>query len=195
MAKIPDWLANSMAKDSALIDDSPQFRALEQARQKGNLMKAADTAMEEVDKRIKQDEFDTLKARLETRAMATPFPVPLSGPNNELLGDSGPAPVIPGPDEFSSEPILAEETANQPSLLDEIQATPPTEDIADPNVLASVQKIASVTGLSPDKVALMTLLGKEIAKTQQTQSPTPLPTNLPTPLGGPSPLSTTPPIV
>ena len=195
MARVQDWLLNSMAKDTNLIDDSPQFRALEQARQKGNLTRAANTAMREVDKRIQQTEMDTLRTNMETQAKAAPFPVPLSGPDNPMFAPES-APLVPGADEFSSNPITAEDEANRLSKFD----TEEDANIASPEVIQSVQNIAAITGLPIEKVALMTLLGKDIARTQidQPVAPPTIPpdtSNMPVPLGGPSALNTPPPVV
>ena len=202
MARAPDWLLNSMSNEKSLIDDSPQFRKLEQSRQKQNLSRAAASAMQEVDKRIAQTEQETMQTRLEREALATPFPVPLSGPKDPLF-ETAPVPTIPGPDEFDSSPILAEDQAMQDDFL------PPEDDSIspDPNydVAASVQRISDVTGIPVDKVALMTLLGKDIARIQaeaQNSPPTmpppvatPVDPSIPTPLEGPLALNATPPMV
>lgn len=195
MARGPDWLFNKMSTDTSLIDDSPQFRKLEQSRQKQNLSRAASSAMQEIDKRIAQTQQETMQTRLEKEALATPFPVPLSGPEDPLF-EAAPAPTIPGPDEFDSAPILAEDQALQDDFL------PPEDDSISPDpsydVAASVQHISDVTGIPVDKVALMTLLGKDIARVQEQAQNAPMPPTppqLPTPLEGPTALNAAPPMV
>ncbi len=187
MAKAPDWLANMLNSSPDLVEDSPQFRQKHQDMQKTNLVKAANSALDIVKDRTRQSELETVKAQMQMIQDMTPTPVPLSGPDDTFF-DEAPAemstplsPNIPGPNDF--------DVANpQPQAI-----PPPDPSMADTNTqpqmpqmdeVAEIQRIAQETGLTPQQVAAMTLLGKDIDRLEKEGAIGP-PPQPPMPLEGP----------
>lgn len=214
MPKAPDWLLQMTDKADGLVDDSPQFRQVEQAGQKANLTKASMEALQQMRQRnIEQQtqgamqSMQALQGAQQQIDRMTPNQTPTSrtpffNPNDFR--------EVPPASEFSSNP----QVIPPPDLSEPPTTTSPEAEMAAPsdlqgmegeNLAQTVQQIADVTGLSPQVVAMMSLLGKDIAQSEQegtaTYSPEPLAPPPPTPIpqmpnfgigAPPSPLNSTP---
>lgn len=188
MAKLPDWLMNEVYSDPNLIEDSPQFRQKEQATQKSNLVRAANSALDVVRDRTRQSQIETMNTQLNMIQQMRPMPVPLEGAASEFFPTDQPAtpsaltPATPTAADFNSEPVMPEPT--QPSMPEM-----PSEE----NQAAEVMRISQETGIPAQQVAAMVLLGQDIARVEKQGQAQPVapeppaPNSLPNPLMGPPP--------
>lgn len=207
MPKIQDWILNGMNSDENLVEDSPQFRSANQDRQKQNLIKASEEAMrlvkekgdrmekdslrqtrealDQVTAQRQQVDLDTYQQQADMVERMTPIPVPLSGPDAQFFEktpDTVSTPLTP------NIPTRADFGVDDPS--DPIPPPDPALAPVDPTMtpeqdeVAQVEMIAQTLGMTPQQVAAMVLLGKDINRIEK-ETPTPPPP--PMPLSGPPP--------
>jgi hypothetical protein len=162
MPRMPDWLLNQMNANPDLVEDSPRFRTQEAEMQRQNLHKATNEALDAVAARTRQMGAQTAMHQMGMLDRMTPKPTPLSGPDQKLFPDLAPTddtpmtPNVPSPADFN------------PEATDE--GTAPGEDPS-----AEVMRISQATGIPPQQVASMALLGNDIAGLEQAQAPPPPP--------------------
>jgi hypothetical protein len=195
MARMPDFLSNMLTKDTNLADDSPEFRQKYQEMQKNNLVKAANSAMNIVDDRIRQSKMQRMQADMQELDRITPIPVPLSGPDERFFDETAPdvstpmSPNIPGPTDFDvASPDRTVIPPPDPAM------TTAMDQPADPGMseVAEINRISQETGIPVQQVAAMTLLVRDINNLEKegalppigSQMPPP-PAPMPTPLSGP----------
>jgi hypothetical protein len=161
MARAPDWLLNMVNDSPHLVEDSPQYRAQQQTTQMDNLHKAAGEAMDAVDAETQAMDRQTAQQRMAMLDQMTPKPTPLAGPGDAYFPDLGDAPTpmspkVPGPSEFSASPSAPDQGTSP--------VEPPT--LSD-DPMTEVQRISQTTGIPPQMVAGMVLLGQDIAKLEE----------------------------
>ncbi len=196
MAKIADWLLNMSTNAKTMVDDSPQYRSLESQVQKRNITNAADNALGQLQTRVNSAMEQSIRDGAKAIEDITPYPVPLSGPEPFFPKEMQP-PVqkVPGPEEFNSAPPTT------PPPVDPFNSpteAPPQEQLGqEQDVAGLVQRMAQITGLPPQQIATLAILGKEIERIEKENPPPTAPTaSTPVPLSGPpSPGITNPPPV
>lgn len=192
MARMPDWLGNTLNSDDGLVEDSPQFRQQYQKMQKDNLIKASNSALDAVRAKVRQSELDSVRSQIESIKAMTPKTAPLVGPDDPLFAPTSPeentalTPNLPSQSDFD-----VDMTAPPVAPPDPAMNQMPPEMSAEENEVAEVEKIARETGMSPQQVAAMVLLGKDIngieSTTPPTTAPPPSALDMPMPLAGPTP--------
>ena len=199
MPTAPDWLLQ-MSKDADnLVDDSPQFRQAEQTQQKGNLISASKSALEQVHGNTVDAQreaavagLQSLKSGQEQIAAMTPTPTPTF--STPLFNEGVPTEQAP-PSEFSASPAVVPPPSFEEAPIEEpVTAAPNSLGGEEPDLIGTITRISEASGLSPQIVATMALLGKDIAQMEQDgtaeyeQSPqTPPPAPPPSPAVAPAP--------
>lgn len=189
---------NLAASSPNLVEDSPQYRADEQKNQLENMTRAADEAMRAVRQRTLASQAQTVGTQMDSLRQITPMPSPLSGPEDTFFPEMPPemnspmSPNVPGPAEFIA-----------PSVIQDLAAAPQTsqQTVQQEDPAAEVGRISQATGIPPQTIAAMALLGQDIAQIEQTRggpppvapSSAPVATSVAPGPPSPAPLMETPP--
>lgn len=196
MPKAPDWLLQMTNDASGLVEDSPQYRKAENQHQTANLANASREALGMVQNQTLDAQkaaaaagIQALKSGKDHIARMTPTPTPLMGPSSSMMSKPQTS-NVPPPEEFTSSPNVTPPPDVAPTVTpgDPAAVADPNQPLeTDPNenIQDTIMQIAQASGLSPQTVAMMTMMGKDIERNmkesgQDTPEPAPEPT-LPSP--------------
>lgn len=200
MARAPDWLLNMSSNAKGMVDDSPQYRNLETQLQKRNLTTAADQALGQLQTKVNSAMEKSIRDGAKAIEDITPYPVPLQGPQPFFPTEMQPPQrKVPGPEEFNSNPPTSPPPID-PFSSQTPMASPAEELGQETDIAGLVQKMADITGLPPQQIATLAILGKEIERIEkenpQPAPPPVAPSPAPVPLSGPPQqgITTTPPV-
>lgn len=197
MPKAPDWLLRDVNDAPHLIEDSPQFRKLENQRNEKNMRSAIDMAMEQIRIETEDQQRKAAQASILEMQKMSPVPSAMEGTTKffDDEGDDGMQPLpedsgsryIPGPQDFDTPPMAAAGTEQEAN---------PGMPSYDEDPVATVQIIAQTLGITPQQVAALSMLGEDIRRnyTPEEQTPPQGPMaqpatgnpEMPMPLSGPS---------
>jgi hypothetical protein len=190
---MPDWLANKVSTAPGLVDDSPEYRKLEQEKQMSNLNQAANAAMKQIQIQTQGEQQKAID--MGTQQIKAMQPVKSPVQDIPVLSPEATQPThVPTQDEFN----ITGGAENQP-MQPQQQQQPGLTDDSDPAQM--VQHIAETLGLNVQQVAALALLGGDIRKVeeqkalmqnlQQPSQPAPMPQN---PSPAPPPMPQAPPM-
>jgi hypothetical protein len=182
MPTAPSWLLNMAHTSPNLVDDSPEFRQGEQQMQANNMMKATRTAMNDVDEKALQEQQRQVADQMDMQKHQT---------LQQGLDNAPPSESPDRPTPMTWDEHGMPKQAMTPSLAGSGEDS--GSDMRPQNPQQDVQDLAQATGLPPQVVASMALLGKQLgdmypngaAPQQPIQPPAPTMGQVPPTLGPP----------